>query len=437
MSTGQISTATGKPINTAPPKHMKYVRPWIYEKQERAIFNDKRYSLIEASTKTGKTAGCIIWLLEQALKGVKGQNFWWVAPVTAQAEIAFNRMRNYLQARDLSGHLTAFYKCNLTKHYLELYNGTIIWFKGADKPDSLYGEDVWAAVVDEASRVKEDAFTAVRSTLTATNGPMRVIGNVKGRTNWFYRMCRMAQQGHSEMHYHKLTAYDAAYAGVLDWAEIKDAKRLLPEHTFRELYLAEPSDDGGNPFGLKAIQECILPGYNEKDISANDSYLIWESGTEAVAWGWDLAKSHDFTVGTAFDKNNDVCQLVRFQTNWPDTKQRMIDHTCGLPALIDSTGVGDPILDDLQRKGSNWEGFKFTSPSKQQLMEGLASDIHAREIRFPPGVLVIELEQFEYEVKRTSVRYTAPEGLFDDCVCSLALANKKRRDPGMWNFAVG
>jgi hypothetical protein len=32
-----------------------------------------------------------------------------------------------------------------------------------------------------------------------------------------------------------------------------DEQATLPEHVFRELYLAEPSDDEGNPFGLEAI----------------------------------------------------------------------------------------------------------------------------------------------------------------------------------------
>jgi hypothetical protein len=47
-----------------------------------------------------------------------------------------------------------------------------------------------------------------------------------------------------------MTAYDAVAGGVFPLSEIEDAKRALPEHVFRELYLAEPSDDGGNPFGL-------------------------------------------------------------------------------------------------------------------------------------------------------------------------------------------
>jgi len=47
----------------------------------------------------------------------------------------------------------------------------------------LYGEDVYGAVIDEASRMKEDAWTAIQSTLTATRGPVRIIGNVKGEKN--------------------------------------------------------------------------------------------------------------------------------------------------------------------------------------------------------------------------------------------------------------
>ena len=56
-------------------------------------------------------------------------------------------------------------------------------------------------------------------------------------------------------------------------------------------------------------------------------------------------------------------------------------------------------------------------------MEGLAVAIQKQEISFPEGVIANELESFEYEYTRTGVRYSAPSGMHDDCVCSLALAN--------------
>jgi hypothetical protein len=50
----------------------EYQRPWLYPAQERAIFCPARYAVIEASTKSGKTVGCIIWLLEQAIRRQRG-----------------------------------------------------------------------------------------------------------------------------------------------------------------------------------------------------------------------------------------------------------------------------------------------------------------------------------------------------------------------------
>src|SRR3954452_20735741 len=68
----------------------------LYPKQEAAIFEPKRISVIEASTKSGKTEGCIVWLMEMAMSGKNGANYWWVAPVSTQASIAFGRMRDKL-----------------------------------------------------------------------------------------------------------------------------------------------------------------------------------------------------------------------------------------------------------------------------------------------------------------------------------------------------
>lgn len=380
---------------------LEYERPFLYPKQFAAIFDPRRTSIIEASTKSGKTSGSIVWLIEQALAGRAGQNFWWIAPVGVQAEIAFRRMSRALP-REL-------YKAHIQLKTLTLINGAVIWFKSGDHPDGLYGEDVYAAVIDEASRFKEEAWHAVRSTLTATRGHIRIIGNVKGRRGWFFQLARKAEHGAIDMGYHKIVAYDAVAAGVLEAEEIESAKRDLPEHVFRELYLAEPSDDGGNPFGLQHIQGCIVPSL---------------STGEPAVWGWDLAKRQDYTVGIALDAAGYVCRFERFHhMPWPEIIKKIIATTGYAQALVDSTGLGDPVLDTLQRApGSRFEGYHFNQSSKQKLMEGLAVAIQSRNVTYPDGVIVQELEQFEFVYTRTSVKYSAPEGYHDDCVIALALA---------------
>jgi phage FluMu gp28-like protein len=392
---------------TGTAKVIEYQRPKLAQYQLDAIFCDERYSLIEASTKAGKTVGCLAWIIEQTLPLKANQNTWWVAPVYEQAKIAYRRLKNNLTQ--------GIFRTNEQDLSLTFANGARIVCKSAEKPDNLYGEDVFAAVADEASRMREEAWFALRSTLTATKGPIRIIGNVKGRKNWFFKLARRAEAGEPNMHYAKITAHDAIAAGVLDLEEIEDARRTLPKEVFDELYLAIPTEDGSNPFGIRHIQKCY------RALSA----------LKPVKFGVDLAKSVDWTVIIGLDHNNHACVFERFQKPWRDTIWSIQAIVGKVPCLVDSTGVGDPILEELQKEGKNYEGFKFTSQSKQQIMEGLAVAIQQNAIGYPEGVISNELESFEYEHTRTGVRYNAAEGMHDDCVCSLALAHSfKPRVPG-------
>jgi terminase large subunit-like protein len=386
---------------TATRSSWEYQRPKLTAYQVDALFSPERYGVCEATTKAGKTVGCMAWLMEQAVTcTVPGREFWWVAPILDQARIPYRRIKRGLPQ--------SVYVDDKTHLRLTLANGAVLAFKGGDHPDSLYGDDVHAAVIDEGTRCKEDVFTAIRSTLTATRGPLRIIGNVKGRHNWAYVLARKAEAGEPNWHYAKITALDAVAAGILNAEEIEDARRTLPDHVFRELYMAEPSDDGGNPFGLAAIAACVID-----ELAA---------GAPAV-WGWDLAKSVDHNVGIALNRAGATCRLERWQAPWEITTPRMRQMTNGVQALVDSTGVGDPILEALQKNGgANFQGFKFSAPSKQQLMEGLALAIQQQKIHFPRGPITTELETFEYKFTRTGVRYSAPQGMHDDCVMALALA---------------
>lgn len=379
-----------------------YTRPWLYPKQEAALFDPARFSCIEASTKSGKTVGAIVWLAEQAMteRAVTHPNYWWAAPIYPQADIAFRRMK----AAFPQGMIEA----NLGKMTLSLPNGATIWFKSGENPDSLFGEDVWAVVIDEASRVKEESWHAIRTTLSATEGPARIIGNVRGRRNWAWRLCREAEKGAPGLAYHRITAYDAIQAGVLSAEEVEEARHLLPEAVFEELYMAQATETGANPFGGEHISACTGA----------------MSADAPVMWGWDLAKSVDWTVGIALDARRRACRFMRFQRPWKETMDAIRQETGRVRAIVDSTGVGDPVVEALQRGGGmHVEGYHMTQSSKQQLMEGLAVAIQHRLILFPAGPIPQELEAFEYTYSQRGVSYSAPEGMHDDCVIALGLCN--------------
>jgi hypothetical protein len=145
-------------------------------------------------------------------------------------------------------------------------------------------------------------------------------------------------------------------------------------------------------------------------------------GATPAVWGVDLAKSHDWTVAIALDASGRCCGFQRWQSDWLNTAARVSAMIGDTPALVDSTGVGDPIVEMIQKKCPVVEGYRFSQGSKQQLMEGLAMGIQQRRVTFPDGPIRHELESFQYEYRPSGVVYRAPEGMHDDCVDALALA---------------
>ena len=393
----------------------------LYDLQRAAIYDPARYSCIEASTKSGKTAGCLAWLVDRAWRtGTPGAEYWWVAPSYRQAEMAASRLARNLQDAEL--------KVRSKPPVATLPNGAVLRFLSGEKPDNLYGEDVHGAVIDEASRCRAESWYALRSTITATRAPVRMIANVTDRLNWFYGLCREAEAGKQGYAYHKLVAADAVAAGILDADEITQAKADLPAHVFSALYECVAPESGTNPFGEAAIEAALT--VEECAMNSNDPYTNWfsESASEPVCWGWDVAKTTDWTVGIGMDDRRRVCRVVRFQgVSWKEVQRRIVEHTGPeAPASVDATGVGAALVDYLLADGAGrFEAFVYTGDSKQRIMEQLAVTIQSGDaISFPRGVIELELKAFAFEpLGQGRVRYSAPDGMHDDCVCALAQAN--------------
>lgn len=388
-------------LHITPPKLTKY--------QQKILDSKARFTITEASTKIGKTFSHLWWLFKLFCTPPKrGANYWWIAPTYSQAKMVFNRLRRMVEP---TGH----FRINESELYIENKLGARIWFKTAERPDNLYGEDVFGAVFDEFTRGREEAWIALRSTLTHTKAPCKFIGNVKGKKNWGYRLGLKARNGTPDYEYFKVTALDAVSEGILDAGEIAQAKLDLPDHAFRELYMAEALDDMANPFGMAHIRKQVRK----------------MSNGEPRVWGIDLAKSVDWTVCVALDDSGDVCRFERWQSDWGQTRRRIISLVGMDEGLADSTGVGDPIVEDIVRECPLVEPFTFTQNSKQKLMEGLAASIQNGEVGILEGLMYDELESFEFIYSRTGhVKYSAPEGLHDDIVCALALAVQKFKQRG-------
>jgi hypothetical protein len=295
--------------------------------------------------------------------------------------------------------------------------GSIQFFTG-ERLDNLRGRKFHLVVVDEASFIPnlEDGWlNSIRPTLTDYIGRALFLSTPKGK-NYFYSL--FMKGGEQDWEAFRFTTYDNPH---INKTEIDDARTQLPEAVFEQEYMANPMENAANPFGSAFIQQCTYP----------------ISTSSPAVYGIDLAKSTDWTVIIGMDRMGAVCYFDRFQNDWRTTKQKIKLLPKG-PMLIDSTGVGDPITEELQHDGMEVTGFKFSQTSKQQLMEGLQAAIHQRKITFPSGIITQELEIFEYQYYAGGVRYSAPSGFHDDCVAALALACqhiKMYSNKGKYSFA--
>lgn len=337
------------------PTLVPYVRPKLYAKQEAALFHSERWGVVEASTKAGKTVGCLVWIHEQAaLNGAPGRNFWWVAPINAVSKIAFRRLKRYLPRGS--------FDANETEQTVTLRNGAIIWFKSADKPDSLYGEDVYAAVIDEATRCKVDAWTAVRTTLTATGGPCRIIGNVKGSRNWAYRMARRAEAGAANHHYAKLTVWDAVAAGIFPAEEAESARSMLTEAEFAELYLAQAADTDDQFIHVEKLSPAEDWPRHARVCRAWDLAVTPESGTS----------DPDYTVGAklAWDGREVFIVDIVERRDSPDRIVDLVTKTVGADGAVcdqlfeeEKGAAGKMMVEQFRRMLRNIEGAGRVFPA--------------------------------------------------------------------------
>lgn len=295
---------------------------------------------------------------------------------------------------------------------------TRIELKGADKEDSLVGVALKSLRMDEAALVRAEVFSRVlRPMLADYVAPAYFYSTPRGR-NWLYDLYMRGINGDAGWRSWRQPTSINKY---ITQAEIDESRRDMSEQLFAQEFMAEfLSDDTGV---FKRIRQCIVGGY--KPAVLGRFYVM----------GVDLAKTVDFTVLTVMDSaTREVVAWERFQDlSWSIQKLRVQELAAkynNALCIIDSTGIGDPIIEDLQRAGlSLWyngdkAGFKFTNDSKSQLINNLAIAIEQRRITFPnEPVLIDELMSYEYSITDGGrITYSAPDGKHDDAVVSLALA---------------
>ena len=354
----------------------------------------------------GKSALSAYIALKALLKD--NQNIWIVAPSYDLTQKVFNYLVRWfaIVAPSQMKGIT-----NRPVPRIVTARGSTLECKSAENPTSLLGEELDLMIVDEAAPINRRVWEQfLFPTLASRQGKVIFISTPTGRGTWFHEEYVKAEKLGGAF---KFDSKDNPHFPKEEWER---AKENLPDHVFRQEYQAEFLDDSSSVF--RGIQDVIRDNISA-DVQKGRHYVM----------GVDLAKYKDFTVLTVVDKtSNTVVFIDRFKDiDWNLQKERIKNvakRYNNARIYIDSTGVGDPITDDLRREGLMVDDMKYTNKSKQQLIEKLSIWIEQKRITIPKhDILINELEIFGYQITDNgTMTYGAPRGSHDDCVNSLMLA---------------
>ena len=186
--------------------------PW----QQKVWSDDKRFQVIAAGRRTGKSRYAAWKLIIKGLEAKKGQVFY-VAPTQGQArDIMWQALLEVGHEVITSSHVN-----NLQ---IKLVNGAVIALKGADRPETMRGVSLSYLVMDEYADMKPEVWEQIlRPALADQKGSALFIGTPMGR-NHFYDLHQYASISEDDdwAGYH-FTSYDNP---LLDEEEINTAKKV-------------------------------------------------------------------------------------------------------------------------------------------------------------------------------------------------------------------
>lgn len=381
-----------------------------FPKQQQIFNSTARFVVVPKGRRFGATRGAANDFIKSALQDEFKKGLW-VDTVNSNIERYVERY--FLPALNkLPESMWSWRKQQKILTIKDAY----IDFRSADTPETLEGFGYDKAFLNEAGIILKSEYlwyNAIRPMLWDHKPRTVIAGTPKGK-GVFYQLYQRGldttQVDYKSLHF---TSFDNPYIQHdLIMEDIKNS----PERVVKQEIYAEFLDDTGIVF--RGVSDIAVLGPQEPII--DHLYII----------GCDLAKVQDFTVLTVYDrKTNEQVYQMRFNhLEWPFQKQKIKELSKKFNnslIMIDSTGLGEPIHDDLARDGVPVEPIRFTNEMKKQMVEKLATWIEMKNIKMLKiDETVNEFNSFTYDYSEKTGRviYGAPPGFHDDIVFSHALA---------------
>ncbi|MEQ1893377.1 MAG: terminase family protein [Planctomycetota bacterium] len=382
---------------------------------QRLVHRSKaKRRVLATGSRWGKSRCAAMEAVAAALEPRKRSMGWCVAPTLELADKVFREI--VIIAAEHLTHRLVELKQHDKKLVLRNLGGGLSEIRGktADNPVSLLGEGLDWLIVDECSRLKPEIWSSFLSQrLIDKDGWALLISTPKGK-GWFYEMWRRGQGRDPQYESWNAPSWQNPY---LRKELIAAERERLPERVFAQELGGQFIEGAGSVF--RYVREAATGG-----AATHNPELLYYAGL-------DLARVQDFTVLVILDEKKRVVFVDRFtKMDWQNQVKRMRAGLLSFddpPVLVDSTGAGEPIFEQLVRAGCSAKPYPFTARSKVALVDNLALMLEKRELTLPRAELcpelLDELESFEYRISDQGHWKTgAVGGAHDDLVMALALA---------------
>lgn len=395
---------------------MKITLPHKFQPREyqlpflQAMDGGKDRAVIVWNRRSGKDKVCFNFIVKRAFERV-GTYFYFLPTYSQAKKVIWDNIDN--DGFRMLEHIPkeVIKNTNATELKIELKNGSIIQLIGADEfKKSGVGTNPIGVVFSEYSLNNSEAWGYIRPILAANKG-WAVFNFTPRGMNHAHKLLVQAQ-ANDKWFTEILTVDDTK---VLTAEQLAEEKAGMPQDLFEQEYYCK-FIEGASQF-FRRVDE------NTYDADAKPDPI------RTYQMGIDLAKTQDYTVLTFLDKNSfKVHKQERFNQLDYVTQKAKIEAAYlryGKPMCwIDSTGVGEPIYDDLVKQGLRIQPFKFTEASRTDLLRNLQLLLEQDKIKIPRDeTLLGELKSFQYSLTPSGkVKAMVPEGVHDDTVMSLALA---------------
>lgn len=380
--------------------------------QREILENDARFQIVCCGRRFGKT---VVGAKKALLRARKhNQMIWWVAPTYKVVKRGYREVLRQLPD-DVLTHVPpqdSSFDAGRSV-ILKFKNGTRMEFYSAERPEGMLGEGVDLAILDEAATMPRGVWeTIIRPTLMDRQGSGLLISTPRGR-NWFYYMWQRGQETEEYPEY-KSWRFPSSDNPYLPESEIVAMKEELPMLIYQQEVLADFIASAGAVFRY-----------------STDIIVSKKKPAGHVVVGVDLAKSNDFTVfSAARAEDGEPCGYDRFvDVAWGLQKVRLKNFVKRLERegathvtlMIDSTGVGDPIAEEIEADGYDVVPINFTK-HKQNMVTQLSKDLEDGTCRIDKDEPIHEYENYTYTLTPTGkFQYGAPEGQHDDVVSAKML----------------